>query len=73
MVFLTCIHAQVGLCRECQDEYDYDPESYVEFGDHPEGLLRWRSLQEEIAEFNRRRAEIPARDATSPTPNEIPF
>lgn len=46
---LTCIHAQAGLCPNCQAQYDYDPDSYWEFGDHQEGIARWQALQEELA------------------------
>ena len=65
---MTCIHATAGLCPACQAEYDYDPDAYLEYGDHPAGLARWRALQEDIAH-----------DACQPTiivgdrPNYIPF
>jgi len=45
-----CVHGNGRtLCADCQAAYDYDPESYIEYGDHPAGLERWRELQEEIA------------------------
>jgi hypothetical protein len=46
---LTCIHAESGLCPRCIEEYRYDPDSYLEFGDHPAGLARFRQLQAELA------------------------
>jgi hypothetical protein len=45
----TCIHAAHGLCERCQDEYDEDPDAYLEYGDYLDGLERWRKLQAEIA------------------------
>jgi hypothetical protein len=46
---LTCIHAAAGLCKSCRAQYDEDPGAFVEYGDHPAGLGRWRRLLEEIA------------------------
>ncbi len=47
---LTCIHmpAGGGLCPACQADYDYDPDSFLEFGNHFAGLARWRKLKEEM-------------------------
>ncbi len=48
---LTCIHSPPGsgrLCEDCQRDYDADPSAWVEFGDHEEGLQRWRLLQKEL-------------------------
>lgn len=49
---MDCIHQikinQSGLCPECQEEYDYDPQSYIEYGDHPEGLKNWNHLLDEM-------------------------
>jgi hypothetical protein len=46
---LTCIHSPAGLCESCREDYDADPSAWVEFGNHNEGLRRWRELQAEIA------------------------
>ena len=46
---LTCIHAQHGLCPACQAEYDADKEAWLEYGNHPAGLARWRAELEAIA------------------------
>lgn len=52
---LTCLHHAAlslpGLCPECQAEYDYDPDSWVEYGHHEAGEARYRALLEEIAEY----------------------
>ena len=56
----TCIHADSGLCDTCQADWDYDPDSYAEFGDHPEGLARWRALQEEMTAEAARIAALPS-------------
>src|SRR5262249_53714744 len=45
----TCIHAARGPCPACQAEYDEDPQAYLEYGDHPQGLANWRALQAEMA------------------------
>ena len=39
-----------GLCPECQEEFDADPDAWEEFGAHPVGRENWRRLQEEIAQ-----------------------
>lgn len=48
---LICIHQGAGdhgLCETCEEEFAADPLSYYEYGDHPEGVKRWRELQEEL-------------------------
>lgn len=62
-----CIHSPDGrtLCPDCQATYDGDPESYIEFGDHPAGLKNWRALQDEIARG--------AEERTQSTDPELPF
>lgn len=67
---LTCIHALLGLCAECKDDYDEDPSAYFEFGDHPHGIANWKRLQDEIA------ADRPAEHDNTPPAvydGEIPF
>lgn len=45
-----CIHGDgTNLCADCQADYDYDPLAYVEYGNHPDGIERWRELQAEMA------------------------
>ena len=46
---MNCIHTQHGLCSACQADYDADPEAWIEFGQHQEGILRWQELQDEMA------------------------
>lgn len=66
----ACIHGDgQSLCQSCREQYEYDAESYIEVGDHPEGLARWREIQEGIAaDAERARNEPPS----EPDPN-IPF
>lgn len=45
---LTCIHAPIGLCESCQRDYDEDPSSWHEFGNHAAGIERWKALQAEV-------------------------
>jgi len=47
---LTCVHAEQGLCPQCQADYDQDPEGYLEMGDHPAGLANYQQLLNEMAE-----------------------
>lgn len=37
---LTCIHAKVGLCPSCREEYDTDPLAWLEYGQHPHKIPR---------------------------------
>ncbi len=67
---LTCIHSKSGLCKSCQDEYDIDPTAWIEFGDHPEGIARWKAEQERIAAD---RAEQEAMPVAEVDWGEIPF
>ncbi len=50
---LTCVHLLAvsadGLCPQCEEDYDADPEAYHEFGEHPEGVRRWKAFQAELA------------------------
>jgi hypothetical protein len=65
----TCIHAKAGICLDCYRERDYDPESWDEYGHHPEGEARTQALLEQIA------ADVAREEATprpAPDPN-IPF
>ncbi len=68
MADLNCIHTEtgVGLCEQCQADYDEDPMAYVEFGYHPEGIRRWR---EEEASILADRV-VPF---TTPVDQDIPF
>jgi hypothetical protein len=47
--YMTCIHMDEGLCSHCQADYDYDPQSWIEYGYHRQGEANWRELQKEIA------------------------
>jgi hypothetical protein len=45
-----CIHTDgKGLCQDCLAEFAADPEAYLEYGEHPAGIERWRAVQEEMA------------------------
>lgn len=64
--WMTCVHRESGLCPECQATYDYDPDSWIEYGDHQEGIRRFRELL----------AELDARVAAKPpeaVDRDIPF
>jgi len=63
-----CIHAQSGLCEKCMENFLEDPSSWIEFGDHPEGLKRFKEFLEEMEEWDRNR---PPQDY--PNDSEIPF
>jgi hypothetical protein len=49
---VTCIHCEAvgrtGLCVACKAEYDEDPESWIEYGDHPAGIENQKRLKEEL-------------------------
>lgn len=47
---ITCVHAAAGLCPQCRADFDEDPQAYLEYGDHPAGLERYRALLEEMAQ-----------------------
>jgi len=64
-----CIHSDgATLCESCFAQWAEDPAAYDEFGDHPEGIARWRALCAEMAERQRR---LP--DAPLVVDSEIPF
>ena len=65
---LTCIHAPHGLCELCRAAYDEDPAAYLEFGDHPEGLRRWREEQEAMRAWQEANPPQPLR-----VDDEVPF
>lgn len=67
---LTCIHAASGLCPECQADYDEDPDAWIEFGPHPEGIARWKAEEAIQAEWER---QNPAPTETQPPDPVIPF
>lgn len=46
----TCVHTERGLCEACQREYDEDPQAWIEYGQHPEGIVKWEQLKREMAE-----------------------
>lgn len=62
---LTCVHCRAGLCEACLREYLDDPQAFWDYGHHPEGLARWRRLEEEL-----RRDAAPPPSVPGP---EIPF
>src|SRR5262245_30822344 len=47
-VTLTCVYAVRGLYPECRAEFNEDPEAYIEFGNHPAGIERYRALLNEL-------------------------
>lgn len=59
---LTCIHSTAGLCPACQADYDEDPAAWLEFGDHPEGIARWKAEQERIDRNAADQPTMPLRD-----------
>jgi hypothetical protein len=73
---LTCIHqenkGQTGLCRHCQDEYAADPEAYLEYGDHREGIARWEEMERLMNECHKGETE-PRADYKPNHDFEIPF
>lgn len=44
----TCIHRESGLCPDCCQAYEEDPEAWYEFGDHTDGIARSKAQDEEI-------------------------
>lgn len=68
---MTCTHNLIagkpGLCRTCQEEYDYDPQAWIDYGHHPQGEANWQALQDEIA------ADAANRPAPSEPDPDIPF
>lgn len=65
---ITCFHASLGLCSECQAEHDEDPQAWIEYGPHPDGNARWESLQGEIAQAADDRANWNAADQDASVP-----
>ncbi len=45
-----CLHSPdgVSLCEACQDDFECDPQAYVEYGAHRQGLANWTQLQAEM-------------------------
>ncbi|MBV8094433.1 MAG: hypothetical protein JO110_14650 [Acetobacteraceae bacterium] len=68
---LTCIHAERGLCPDCQEEFDEDPAAWFEFGQHAAGLENWRRLEAEMEE--ERLAEEESKPLPTCGDDEIPF
>lgn len=46
---MNCIHQATGLCQTCQEEFEADPVSWYEYGDHTQGIRNWEALQKEMA------------------------
>lgn len=42
----TCIHAVDGLCPPCLKQFQDDPDRWIKFGNHPDGLARWNACWE---------------------------
>jgi hypothetical protein len=74
---ITCIHAEQGLCPGCQEAWEADPQAFLEYGDHPDGLERWRALQAELLDGAAADRAAEARRAAEPSPvfdeSEIPY
>lgn len=72
-----CIHSQTGLCDDCRRDFDADPESWLEYGDHQEGLKRWADLQAEMDAYAvqaaREREAVGETVSTREQDDEIPF
>lgn len=66
---MNCIHQEAGLCPECQEDYDADPEAWHEFGQHPQGIENWKRLQ---AEMEAARLEL-EQEANTTATEELPF
>jgi hypothetical protein len=62
---ITCVHARVGLCSHCLDDFERDPVAYLNFGFHPAGIARWKAFCEEMAHRYR--------DASTPPSDDVPF
>jgi hypothetical protein len=62
----TCIHRETGICERCAAERDADPQSWIEFGRHPEGVRNWNALNDEMKADRCRPRTISADD-------DIPF
>ncbi len=65
-----CIHEPNGLCPACQEEFDADPEAWLEYGCHQDGIRRSRELQEEIEAWH---AAQPALEPRADHWADIPF
>lgn len=69
----TCIHRTKGLCSSCQRDADEDPESWTEYGNHPDGIRNSRDLLAEAQAANRA-AEQNYSSGQPPTQrDDIPF
>lgn len=60
-----CVHGDgTDLCEDCREVFNHDPESYLEYGNHPDGLRRFAELLRELDQ----------RPAPQPCPAwDIPF
>ena len=59
-----CIHGDgTSLCGNCREAYETDPDAYIEFGDHPEGMKRW------AAELRLREVDLAGPPTLPPDPN----
>ena len=63
---MTCIHTDDGLCPSCQEEYDEDPGSWLEFGQHAQGIANWKVFMEEMHAYHAAHHEPAAPDPSIP-------
>ena len=58
----ACVHPHDGgdpLCPACRRAYDEDQQSWLDFGEHPEGIRRWAEYQEHTEAERRRLESLP--------------
>ena len=67
----TCVHVAGGMCPSCLADCEEDPIAWLEYGNHTEGLDRWRMLREEKAQMYRRQDEVEPEDAAND--DDLPF
>jgi hypothetical protein len=60
----TCVHCCDGLCPVCQAQFEEDPDSWIQFGDHPAGIANWEALCAEMRAYSPLCSERP--DASLP-------
>lgn len=54
----TCIHQADGLCPDCLESFQADPNAWIEYGDHPQGIANWQRLLAEMENYYLRHPPI---------------
>lgn len=77
---VTCIHFKAtpvpgshNLCSNCLAAYQDDPESYLEFGDHPDGIQNWLDLEAEMHTWEPIVKNAITRITGNPLTDDFPF